>query len=437
MNTGHLQIISKHIISLLPVMLFLSLQVLGQDKVKAFFEHKIDTVQSDAKKDASVTFKVIVPKQDKFKDAKVEIFVAESDMSPSNVYLPNDPTITIGSSADTIKKDFNFKFQRSDKDDRVLTLKLNAKDKDGKDLSLSDSNIIYKAYIKPLISDTLSDASQKGHEFWLFTGTNLDLLDGVKMKELYFKGTYLFNFKNDKQTTRSWVYLTFGKNRYFSDRDSLSRIPFKDMVLKATPGDSITIANGYYNSFRQTVTDNIFASFDYLYNIRELSAKNSKLFLNLGFYFGLQTLKTSYNNHDILSDTTTYLRKVDSSYIFRPLLGDSKVRQFNYNISFGFTHILSTEKLNIKTQLTAGLNIFNYPYSIVRNSTNEYSFYETKKQLFTQLRIDGTVLNAGLSIGFETFIRRGEIPLFNVSLTKVIDIEQLSSLFGKLPTATN
>jgi hypothetical protein len=146
-------------------------------------------------------------------------------------------------------------------------------------------------------------------------------------------------------------------------------------------------------------------------------------------------LKTSYSNQNIISDTNTYFRKPDSSYIFRPLLRESKIRQFNYNISFGFTHILSTEKTNVKTHLTAGLNIFNYPYSIVRTSINEFTSYKKDTKPFIQLRIDGTVLNSGISIGFETFIRQGQIPLFNVSLTKVLDIEQLSSLFGKVPTA--
>lgn len=416
---------------------FLFTNAFCQDKLRAFFEHKIDTLYSDTKKEKSQSFKIFVPKQEKFKDAKIEFTVGESDLSPSEVFLPNERTIKVGSSEDTIKKEFSVKFQRSSKDDRLLTLKLTATDKDGKTISLADSNIIYKIYIKPQSLDTLKDASRNGYEFWLFTGTNLDLLDGVKLKELYFKGSYLVNFKNGDSATKSWMYMTFGKNRFFSDRDSLSRIPFSDIILKPTPGDSITIANGYYNSFRETVTDNIFASVDYLYNVKELSSKKSQFFINGGFYFGLQTLKTSYINQNIISDTNTYFRKPDSSYIFRPLLRESKIRQFNYNISLGFTHILSTEKINVKTHLTAGLNIFNYPYSIVRTSINEFASYKSDRKPFMQLRIDGTVLNPGISIGFETFIRQGQIPLFNVSLTKVLDIEQLSSLFGKVPTANN
>jgi hypothetical protein len=280
--------------------------------------------------------------------------------------------------------------------------------------------------------------SNEGYEFWLFTGTNIDLLDGVKARELYLKGALLFNFKKktngEELPTKHWTYLTFGKNRYFSDKDSLGRIPFYGEVPTAAPGDSITIARGIYSSLRESVTDNIFVSFDYLREIESISSSKSKLFATIGLYIGLQTIKTSYSNKNFLTDTTTYLRKQDSTYISRPPVSETKIRQANYNLSVGFLHVLYTDKINVKTQLTAGYNKFTYPYSIVRNSINEFVSYTDQRNIFLQLHIDATVLDPGISIGFETFLRGGEIPLFNVSLTKVIDIQQLGSLFGKLPT---
>lgn len=418
------------------VFTFLSMSVFSQVKLKAYFENKIDTIKSDTRKEITLACKVIIPMQDSFTDARIEISVGENEIWPDNskIYLPSDRSIKVDNSKDTLFKTFDIKVPRDKKDDRIVILKLTGYDKAGKSLTLVDSNIVYRLYIKPIVSDTLSEANKQGYEFWFFTGTNLDLLDGVKLKELYFKGSCLINFKNGEKSTRSWSYFTFGKNRFFSDKDSLSRIPFSDMIQTATPGDSITIARGYYSSFRETVTDNIFSSIDYLINIKELSSEDSKFFLNCGLYFGLQTLKTSYNNHDIISDTNIYLRKLDSSYIFRPLLSESKIRQANFNLSVGFMHILSTDKINIKTHFTGGINIFDYPYSIVKSSINEYDIYKREMKPYIQIRLESTVLNPGLSIGFETFIRQGQIPLFNVSLTKVLDIQQISSLFGKVPT---
>ncbi len=419
-----------HKITFLLLMTFLSLSLSGQDTMKVFFEKDIDTLYTDTKKEYTHSFRIIVPKQDKFRDAIIEFFVEKNDMSPSGIFLPDERTVKVGSSEDTIRKEFNVKFNRHEKDDRIVLLKLKATDKNGKAIPVYNENNSYRIYIKPLSKDTLEDAQKNGYEFWLFTGTNIDLLDGVKLKELYFKGSYLINFKNNDRFTRYWMHLTFGKNRFFSDRDSLSRISFNDIVMSPSSQDSITIARGYYNSFRQTVTDNIFSSVDILYNIEEWSSQRSKLFLNAGFYIGLQTLRTTYENHSVIADTLTYERVPDSIYRFRPLAQESKIREFNYNLGIGFTHILSTDKINVKTHFSTGLNAFTYPYARRTEGISESVFYQNRRMLFVQLRAEATVLNPGISIGFETFIREGQIPLFNISLTKVLDITQLSSLFG-------
>ena len=77
----------------------------------------------------------------------------------------------------------------------------------------------------------IKDTSENGYEFWLFTGTNLDLIDGVKTKDLYFKGSYLTNLKNRQKFTKHWIYFTFGKNRYVSDQDTISDTPFSSVYL--------------------------------------------------------------------------------------------------------------------------------------------------------------------------------------------------------------
>jgi hypothetical protein len=423
-------------ITILLCLLCTVMNVHAQDKLKVFFEKKIDTLTADTRQEITQIFKVIVPKQDKFDGSIVTFEIVKTDISPDKIYLPDEKTITLVDSKDTIKKEFTIKFQRSQKDDRLLTLKLTATDKAGKSLTLFDSATVYKVYAKPKAADTLKDASGSGQEFWLFTGTNLDLLDGVKAKELYFKGSYLFNLKQDARSTRSWIYLTFGKERFFADKDSASNGNFSDHLTRGPLGDSITIVRGMYNSSRNVTTDNIFTSLDYLYRIGELSSKESSLFLNAGFYIGLQTIKSTYSNTVVWADTSTSLRRPDSVYQFRPMYRDSKLKQLNYNFSFGFTHILSTAKLNVKSQLRTGVNMYSYPESFSRSGFSENVQYRTAPSVFTQLRLDATVLNPGIAIGFEAFVRQGQFPLFNVSLTKVLDFTQLSSLFGAVQSGT-
>jgi hypothetical protein len=394
-----------------------------------------DTVKTSAEKQVTFTVILRAPNQTAFAGHKVELAVENSDFSipAADVFLPSDKTLSIDNTGESNEKAFTIIFNRHDKDDRTINLRLNLYDATGNPVTSTDSRLKKTIYIKPSKADTLSDASKNGYEFWLFTGTNLDLLDGVKAKELYFKGSYLVNIKKNNTFTKHWIYTTFGKNRYFSDKDSLGRVPFSEELPRAVPGDSITLVRGSYSSLRESVTDNIFTSFEYLNFISDFSSPTSKIFATLGFSLNLQSIKTSYTNKNILSDTSTFLRIADSSYVFRPLNLERKIKQFNYNLHFGFTHILSTDAINIKTQLIAGINRFTYPYASVRNSTIDRTFYKNEQDVFFQLKIDATVLSPGISIGFEFFLRRTEIPLFNVSLTKVLDIKQIGSLFGKVP----
>lgn len=416
---------------ILIIYIFSIYNLFSQDKIKASFDKRIDTIYSDSKEEITHSFKIIVPYQEKFKESKIQVVNIKNDLSPVDIYFPEDKVVKMEGSIDTIRKQFNIKFKRSNKDDRILTLKLEATDKNGKSIEIENTNP-YIIYIKPVKIDTLSDASKLGNEFWLFTGTNFDFLDGVKVRDLYFKGSYLFNLNKDSNN-KSWIYITFGKNRYFSEKDSISKINFEDRLFDPQDNDSIKIIRGIYNTVRENQTNNIFTSLDYMFKIEKFSSSKSKLFLNAGVYIGLQTIKTTFDNSDIISDTVSYPISYSLSR-YEPLaIKSSSIRQYNYNVSIGFMHILYTDKINIKSHLTTGLNKFTYTKQKTLNSINQREIFDSNTKYFIQIRLDATVLNPGISLGLETFLRKDEFPLFNVSLSKVINITQLSQLFGKIP----
>jgi hypothetical protein len=404
----------------------------AQDTLKAFFARKVDSIQSDARKELLQSFTIRAVKNDKLKGAKVEFINAGNDFSvpDADLFFPPNRELEIDNSKDTMEKSFTIRCRRNVEVDRMITLKLIAKDKDGKNIPLKDSNTTYKIWIARA-ADPLSDANSKGHEFWLFTGTNLDFLDGVKARELYFKGSFLFKLGTAEQ---NWGYITFGKNRYFSDKDSLFRQRLHDVLFPPAKPDSVRIINGYYDSFREIETNNTFGSIDYLWKLTKNSTATSQLFISTGLYFGLQNIKINYNNFNIVSDTQMIKRTADSVYGVQTLLNETRLTQYNYNASVGILHVLTTDKVNVKTHLLTGLNAFAYPVFTSTRSGVTRTATTTQKNFFFQMKLDATVLDPGIALGFEAFLRRGQQPLFNVSLTKVIDITQLSALFGKLPT---
>lgn len=166
----------------------------------------------------------------------------------------------------------------------------------------------------------------------------------------------------------------------------------------------------------------------------EVSGDKSNLFISTGISCSMQTIKSNFKYYNIISETKTFLKKPDSTYHNIYLTRESIERPFKFTAGMGFTHILSTDKINCISSISTGLIINNYPFRWIKYSTHDDVFYNSYSKLFFQLRIICTVLDPGISIGFETLVVPGEIPLFNVSLTKVLGIEQLSSLFGKIQT---
>ena len=95
-------------------------------------------------------------------------------------------------------------------------------------------------------------------------------------------------------------------------------------------------------------------------------------------------------------------------------------------------HILATENLNVKSRVSGGLNFQSFPFTQNPTIPNSVVRINNTPRLFAQIAVDAVVLNPGVSIGVEVFVRKDSLPLFNISLTKVFDIRRLGSLFGKV-----
>ena len=417
--------------------LLLSSTTFFGQQLKAEFEKKIDTVQSDNKKEILVTFNIKVPKQPAFEGAKITWSVDPTDVSinESEIFFPLKREITVLKDKD-LDVPFSIKFQRKNTRDRIIKIKLTAK-KDNTEIPIDPAlTSEYVIFVKPSSEDPALK-KKKGYELWLYTGTNLDLIDGIKAEDLYFKANYLANIKTKgNKSTRSWINIDFGRNRYFNDIDSLSGMSFNQRLPILNP-DSLRVVVGEYKTVKKVETNNTFVDIYYLWNATDFSSETSKLFLTGGFSLNSQSIKTTYKNSVTVSDTITYPAGTNIPSRFGPMYRNTNFRQNNKAIGFGFVYILDEEKINVKTSLVVGLNNFVYPNYVVYNGDAVVrERYTSNPTAFLRFRFEGTVLNPGISLGFETFLRGGSDPLYNVTLTKTIDFEQLATLFGTLPTAT-
>lgn len=374
----------------------------AQDGLKAYFKSSLETIQAGSDLEITHSIEIIVPKQQKYKDAIVEVFVENNFFSPdpSQIFLQEDNIIKV-SGEDDQSKIIKVKFPRDTKDDRVLTLKLRAFDENKSPVTIESSHSTFRLYIKPLQKE-ISEEETHGYQLWFLTGTNFDFLDGIRAKDLYFKGSYLFNIRNNSKETNHWVLATFGKNRYSTALDSIKDITFQQPLLVSAPYDNIQVLIGYYNTVIQTTTENIFASVEYLYHIKALSNKNSRVFVNGGLSWGLQNIKTSYKNSITVLDTLTFPIS-DMPERFNSPAKEIKFKRLNNNIGVGLTHILSTKKMDVKTKFISGLNYLTFPRRIVRNDLITREYFEQEKNLFFTFNTEATIWTPGFLLDSKFF----------------------------------
>jgi hypothetical protein len=388
-----------------------------------------DTIFSNSSQ-AYYTAKIKIAKQDVDTKPKIIFSINAKQSNVKDLMIPTKMEYVAEDKSKDAEVEFKVAFTRDAKNDRTLVFNVVAKD--GNDtLSLNkdgDKSTSLEVYIKPY-----GELENSDNEYWLFVGTNFDLLDGIKANDLYFRGSFLIPL-NNQNPKRDQLYITFEKNRFFSEKDSLYRINFIDRIYKPRQGDSITIVNGQYNSFRETITENLGFSLNYLRNTSANPSERYNFYLMGGLYMDHQNKKIKYSNHSILSDTTTFLRNNDSDYIFRPLLVESRTQSWNFNMYAGFMYIHSGTSVNLKAFLQAGTNYLWYPASSIRTSTSETTRYEKLKDVYMRFHLDATLIESpGVSFGAEVYYRRKQMPLFNFTLTKVFDYRQIKNFFGKVP----
>jgi hypothetical protein len=405
-------------------------------KVEFSFTSKYDTIKAKVGNVISYQLKVKSPKQENVEEyyASAKLKLSDFSISASDISLTADNKVSVGSEK-TLEISFTLKEHR----ERLLEFTLEAYNKKGEQVEIAGDITSFKLFVEP--ESELISVDSTGYEFWLFTGTNLDLLDGAKPEELYFKASYLLNMgKDSSKKSNNWLYFTFGKNRYFSDKELFTRVQYTDLVPNSiVVNDTARIAsviNGQYNTERQRVTNNVFISGDFF---KELSKRGaSRLLGGGGLYASLQDIEISYSEPNIIfSDTISRMFPLGEALMFEPIAQGRSIKEFNFNINLSFMHILETEKINIKTSLNTGVSFLNYPFSTTIRRTSIQTEYKVEQRPFALFRMDLVVLKPGVSIGTEAFFRYNEIPLFNFSLTKVFDAKGIKNIFGEVSSISD
>lgn len=410
-------------------------------------------VEFGNKNECTITETIIVPKQKK--DQKYHIAIKndyeKSKIADSNVFISKNEFEISQDSLKTDSFSTNILIRRDSIHEHYVYLKLVVYDSLGNRTGLCDT-----CHEKEILVETYKpyDSTNIDHEFWLFIGTNLDLVDGIQAQDLYFRADYLSKIKKDQ-----WFFISLGKNRYFDFSDTVYKVSYNSVTYPPI-NDSLKYVSGHFNGLRVSKTENLFLNLKYLYQFSHANL-NSRLFLETGVDLQYLTVTRSWSG---ITKTDSSFKNVPAppvnmpGYFPYPLTTFNSIitKSWNYNFSAGLMHIFNQDELNFKTQLIFGLNYTQYPKTTSFTSSNlELDQYTHNVAFFTRFRIDATVLNPGVSLGFEIYTtvqkstdpyleyingdKKIAKPLFNISLTKVLDVKHIKNLLGGVTpiTATN
>lgn len=401
--------------------------LIAQDsiKLKAHFTSDTFRLEGGSKVLENIKLKFKVNLKDTSKSNwNLNIKVGESNYSSEEleklkVPLNNKYSLkSLKTSKDSVFE-YSITIPRNSKDDRQMTFKISA-DSSGSPRTLGNKDTSTVIYVKPIIADSLS--TNNNWEFWIFTGTNFDFFDGIKADQFFFRSNLLF-----KISSKFYGQLAFFKNRYFSF-DSSSTNSFSQQIPIIPPNDSIKYALGTFNKNVKQTTDIIGVSLDLMFKLGS-SESVSTYFATGGFDISTRTIKleNTFSNFD---SVILMVKRPgpDTAFHFSPLPPKSFSYQYPvYNFSVGFMWILNTEKINIKTHVLGGLSKFSEP-SFRETSRGVNSIYTSYTKPYIQIRLFGTYKPSGISLGYEMFTRRNEIPQFNFTLSKVFDLSNFLNI---------
>lgn len=407
-----------------------SISTLGEP-VKVSFKKTNDTINSSSVKEIDYRFEIEVEAQEKYDSIYVDFLPIKNEfqIGNENIYFATNKPILVLKSLENKTIGVNIKLIRENLNDRVMSFVLKVYDKKGNEVRLSkEGNLVHKVYVKPYTAGLSENWFRKGHQLLFYTGTNFDFLDGIKAKDLYFKVNYFFNIPNGGKPSKKWINISLAKNRYSSVSDTLTNTTFADILNSSK--DSLSIVKGKYNVLTTTSFENFAFNLE-LHNLNsDISNDESRLFSLFGISSNLQNIRKSYITKINVSDTSNISRADFSKYQLIPLPKTRSYLQIDNFLYFGFNHILNSDIIEVKSKLSAGLNVSIIPISTQVLGSNVSTDYTTLRRIFFRLEESITILNPGITLAAEVLYIGNQVPFFNVTLSKVFGPSFISKLLN-------
>lgn len=299
--------------------------------------------------------------------------------------------------------------------------------------------------IKSIESDTTLDQ----YNYLAYIGTNFDLVDGIKAKNLFFAtNIYQLPIISDegKQTGMGFNFTIYG-NRTLTITEEYGprEYKYKYEALPELKGMTRVFTNQGDLS-KSFVSDNLGAAFSPMLNINipkfgwlNLASRSRTLQIvyapQFEFVWRRFSEATTYSNITA-ADTTVESLAWNGSGTFI-LTNDSEVIYDNaYDFNAGIIGVFvshETKDLSVRFQFNGGISR-RFQRDRGSDSVVSYSDFKATGNIFFGARIWITEPTSGITLGAEMSNRifKNYEPIYNVTLSKALNFKSLGSIFSPI-----
>ncbi|WP_298140575.1 hypothetical protein [Flavobacterium sp.] len=307
--------------------------------------------------------------------------------------------------------------------------------------SLENNNIVDKKIKEARAGDKLSNFNYLG-----YIGTNFDLVEGLKAKNVFFAVNVLYKPREKK--SRTGFYVSLYGNRTLSKIDSIKDISFNHRVFDSVvDGNSVHFTqNQLYNYSKTVDIDNLGAYFSPLINMKFLKLSNlngeTEFFYtpSLEFIWRRISVRNAISN---IRNQRPYIIPGDSSDNYVQTLNEN-LQSFQYNSYdfhmglLGFLLLHENQRISVRLNMNLGWSRSFSPKNIIntREEAMDYNtnFVETDDIFYTG-KLWITEASTGVTLQAEILnTLKTPNPFYGVTLSKAFDFEKLGNFFKPITT---
>ena len=299
-------------------------------------------------------------------------------------------------------------------------------------LSAENTKELEKAYNKLKGQEKVSDYNYMG-----YIGTNFDLIEGVKAKNVFFAINVLSKPKREKD--KIGFYISLYGNRTLSKNDSIKNITRQYRVF-----DSIVDTQTQKFSQRQlydyskTINiDNLGAYFSPLVKVWKLSNLDgaTQFFISPSLEFIWRRISIVNKISNIQNETPFLVPSSTNNYT-QLINKNPKSYQYNiydFNLGAGFWLIHENPKISVRLNMNIGwLRSFapNIENALETESSGITTYYIKTADIFYTGKLWITESGTGITLQAEILnTLTTPNPFYGVTLSKAFDFEKLGNFF--------